>query len=190
MKGAVEAGYAGWECLAGIPGTVGGTPVQNVGAYGQEVLRPSSGFGPSMGRRGSLSSSPMQSAGLRIGSSRFNSVRPGTVHCDARGLQAAAGWAPQITYADLKVTSAIRQDGDADACKKWRRRCAGFGRRKGMLLVEGDPDCRSAGSFFKNPAVDADVAERARNIARGCRCGAAGLSECGRDGEDSGGVAD
>jgi UDP-N-acetylmuramate dehydrogenase len=66
VKESVEAGCAGLECLSGIPGTVGGTPVQNVGAYGQEVSRLSRKCVCLTCGRGRSPHSRMCSAGLPI----------------------------------------------------------------------------------------------------------------------------
>jgi UDP-N-acetylmuramate dehydrogenase len=73
------------------------------------------------------------------------------------------GGAPLINYADLKVHFYHRDT--APSLGEVAAAVRGIRQAKGMLLVEGDPDCRSAGSFFKNPAVEQDVAERLRDLA-------------------------
>ena len=113
----------------------------------------------------------------------------GTVRGDARGLPVAAGW-----RADIGLRGA---EGAFQRAEKSRRRwlevaeaVRGIRQSKGMLLVEGDPDCRSAGSFFKNPSVAPEVAERVKQIAADAGVCGARVSCGGRDGEDFRGVAD
>jgi UDP-N-acetylmuramate dehydrogenase len=73
--------------------------------------------------------------------------------------------APTLIYGDLKAhfSSPKKTPSLAEVAEKVR----GIRQSKGMLLVEGDPDCRSAGSFFKNPSVGPEVAERVKQIAAG-----------------------
>ena len=144
-------GCAGVECLAGIPGTAGGTPVQNVGAYGQEV-----GGRIERVRAFDLKkSAAVEFAGEECGfgyrRSRFNSVDRGRYVVTRVDLRLVPGGAPTLRYADLGRCFPAGTDPSlaevADAVRRIRR-------GKGMLLVEGDPDSRSAGSFFKNPIVE------------------------------------
>lgn len=142
---------AGIECLAGIPGTVGGTPVQNVGAYGQEVSKTIVAV-----RAFDLhSSSFVEMRGAECGfayrQSIFNTTAKGKFIVTRVDYALAAGGPPTLTYADLKrhfqdwqQLPTVTQV--ADAVRAIRR-------TKGMFLVEGDPDTASAGSFFKNPVV-------------------------------------
>ncbi|WP_446743915.1 UDP-N-acetylmuramate dehydrogenase [Silvibacterium acidisoli] len=147
---AVGLNYGGIECLAGIPGTVGGTPVQNVGAYGQEVA--DTILGVSVLDLETLTIEGMQASncGFAYRRSIFNSTERGryivtavvyNLHLDAK---------PSLSYADLKRYFQDKQaPGLAEAANAVRE----IRRGKGMLIVEGDADCRSAGSFFKNPVV-------------------------------------
>jgi len=164
VQRAVENGFAGIECLAGIPGTAGGTPVQNVGAYGQEVS--------SVIERvrlfdiAALSFLEMSAADCQFSyrRSRFNSADRGRFIVTRIDYRLRPKGAPQLSYADLKSyfegrpAPSFREA--ADAVRRIRR-------GKGMLLVPGDPDCRSAGSFFKNPSVTHQVADRIRAFAAG-----------------------
>ena len=148
---AVEAGYGGIECLAGIPGTVGGTPVQNVGAYGQEV----SGTVKSVRV---LDTETLQfhelaaaECGFAYRRSIFNSSARGryiVTRVDYRLRQDAR---PTVAYADLQrhFAGCAEPPTLAETAAAVRE----IRHRKGMLLVQGEPDCRSAGSFFKNPVV-------------------------------------
>ena len=159
----VEDNCAGVECLAGIPGTVGGTPVQNVGAYGQEVA-------PAIERVRAFDleeqafiefSAAECGFGYRL--SRFNSADRGRFIVTRVDYRLTVGGAPTLRYADLQRALAERGIGGG---KPSLAEVAAVVRRvrqsKGMLLVEGEPDCRSAGSFFKNPVVNE---EQVRQIA-------------------------
>ena len=146
----VRAGDAGLECLAGIPGTVGGTPVQNVGAYGQEVattIVAVRAFDLQAYEFVELSNAE---CGFSYRNSRFNTVDRGRFIVTRVDYQLKAGGAPSIHYSDLKKVFAEGSEPSLDevaaAVRKIRQ-------SKGMLLVDGDADCRSAGSFFKNPVI-------------------------------------
>lgn len=160
---AIAANCAGMECLAGIPGTVGGTPVQNVGAYGQEaasIIERVRVF--DLVERTFVEFANAE-CGFAYRRSRFNSTERGRYIVTRVDYRLRQDGAPLIAYQDLKDhfaewAKAPTLTETADAVRSIRR-------SKGMLLVDGDPDCRSAGSFFKNPAVTEDVAERVRRIA-------------------------
>lgn len=159
----VQANCAGMECMAGIPGTVGGTPVQNVGAYGQEaasIIERVRAF--DLKAREFVEFSNAE-CGFAYRRSRFNSTDRGRYIVTRVNYKLRQDGAPRIEYQDLKDrfegragTPSLAET--ADAVRSIRR-------SKGMLLVEGDPDCRSAGSFFKNPVVTEEVAERVRGFA-------------------------
>lgn len=156
----VEAGCAGMECLAGIPGSTGGTPVQNVGAYGQEVsetITSVRAFDRSMGQFVDLAHDACR---FRYRASLFNTDEPGRYIVTSVSFALRAGGEPTLRYADLQKYFAGRPGPPtlpevAEAVREIRR-------AKGMVLVEGDPDTHSAGSYFKNPVV---AAERLGQIA-------------------------
>jgi UDP-N-acetylmuramate dehydrogenase len=150
----VAANCAGVECLSGIPGTVGGTPVQNVGAYGQEVSS-------TIQRVRALDRTTLQwvefdnaACEFAYRSSLFNTTARQRYIVSEVTYRLRRGGAPLLTYKDLAQrfsqyeTSALTLAAVREAVREIRH-------RKGMLLVEGDPDCRSAGSFFKNPVLAA-----------------------------------
>jgi UDP-N-acetylmuramate dehydrogenase len=147
-------GMAGVECLAGIPGSVGGTPVQNVGAYGQEVaetIESVRAFDRSVEKFVELSKAECR---FRYRESLFNTDEPGRYIVTRVRFRLRPGGEPNLRYADLQGRLGGRQGLTltevATAVREIRR-------EKGMLLVEGDADCRSAGSFFKNPIVGAEM---------------------------------
>jgi UDP-N-acetylmuramate dehydrogenase len=157
----VNENCAGIECLAGIPGTVGGTPVQNVGAYGQEVsstIERVRAFDLATHEWVELGAWECRFSYRR---SRFNTAHRGRFVVTRVDYRLTPGGAPTLTYADLQrefkgdVRPSLAEVADAV------RRIRGA---KGMLLVEGDPDCRSAGSFFKNPVIAEEEAARVAEI--------------------------
>ncbi len=168
---------AGLECLAGIPGTVGGTPVQNVGAYGQEVssvIERVRVFNLEMGQFVEFQNAE---CGFAYRRSRFNSTDRGRFIVTRVDYRLTPGGAPTLRYTDVqRALEASRSSGNAPG----GRQCGEPGlkevaeavrqirRSKGMLIVEGDPDCRSAGSFFKNPVVSEELFKKiaARNAAK------------------------
>ena len=157
VRRTVEDNCAGIECLAGIPGTVGGTPVQNVGAYGQEVASSIDcvrGFDLTARKFVEFAAAE---CGFAYRRSRFNSADRGRYIVTRVDYRLAPGGKPALHYGDLRRAfphgSAANLAEVASAVRRIRQ-------SKGMLLVEGDPDCRSAGSFFKNPVVDADTVRR------------------------------
>ena len=151
---AVAENCAGIECLAGIPGTVGGTPVQNVGAYGQEVASVIERVRVFDLEASEYVELTLDECGFSYRRSRFNSDDRGRFVVTRVDYRLRRGGAPTIAYPDVKRALEERgaTAGDptlaevADVVRKIRR-------SKGMLLVEGDSDCRSAGSFFKNPVM-------------------------------------
>jgi len=162
---AVERGYQGVECLAGIPGTVGGTPVQNVGAYGQEVssIVERVRCFDTVERVFHEFSNHQCTFGYR--SSRFNSTERGRFIVTRVDYRLKRGGSPLITYADLKLHFRNRRDDPSlseTAATVRRIRLS-----KGMMMSESDTDCRSAGSFFKNPEVSEETALRVRKRAVG-----------------------
>lgn len=160
VDAATRAGLAGIECLAGIPGTVGGTPVQNVGAYGQEVagsIERVRAFDVKARTYVELENQDCRFAYRR---SRFNAEDRGKYIVSRVDYRLKPGGSPTLRYVDLqRAFSAGSEPTLVEVAAAVRRIRQG----KGMLMVEGDPDCRSAGSFFKNPVVD--VSELARMAA-------------------------
>jgi UDP-N-acetylmuramate dehydrogenase len=150
-----EANCAGIECLAGIPGTVGGTPVQNVGAYGQEVASTMVQVRAFDLRDQAWVEFSAAECGFAYRRSRFNTVDRGRYIVTRVDYRLTPGGEPTLRYADVQRALGTNAHPSlvevAEAVRKIRQ-------SKGMLLVEGDPDCRSVGSFFKNPIVSEEVA--------------------------------
>jgi UDP-N-acetylmuramate dehydrogenase len=148
----VQRDLGGVECLSGIPGLVGGTPVQNVGAYGQEIADVLTGVSVLDRDSGLLRELTREDCRFEYRRSIFNTTqRNRYIVLNVRyALKKHA--VPCIRYPDL----VRRFDGAASAptLDDVRQAVRAIRASKGMLIVEGDPDCRSAGSFFKNPIID------------------------------------
>lgn len=148
---AIGRGYGGLECLAGIPGTVGGTPVQNVGAYGQEVSGTITGVRVLNLQHLTFFELPASACGFTYRRSIFNSTHRGRFIVTRVSYQLRRHAFPVLSYPDLKRYFEGRSE--PPSLEEAAAAVRAIRRSKGMLLVEGDPDCRSAGSFFKNPVL-------------------------------------
>jgi UDP-N-acetylmuramate dehydrogenase len=159
VRWSIERNWAGLECLAGIPGTVGGTPVQNVGAYGQEVASTIDCVRAFDLRERAFVELSGAECGFAYRRSRFNCADRGRFIVTRVDYRLIADGAPTLRYAGVEreleaagVASPTLAE-TADAVRRIRR-------SKGMLIVAGDPDCRSAGSFFKNPVISEDILQK------------------------------
>jgi UDP-N-acetylmuramate dehydrogenase len=153
---AVASNLAGVECLSGIPGTVGGTPVQNVGAYGQEVSQTIVTVRAFDRKTGQFVDLPASDCGFSYRRSIFNSSQRER-YVVSRVHYALHKNAPAtFVYADVARYFSARNV-TAPTLAEVRDAVRSIRAQKGMLLVPGDADCRSAGSFFKNPVVPASI---------------------------------
>jgi UDP-N-acetylmuramate dehydrogenase len=160
---AVSKNCAGIECLSGIPGTVGGTPVQNVGAYGQEVSETIASVQALEIATGEIVEMRNADCGFAYRTSIFNSThRAQFIVLEVAYLLRRNG-EPKIEYADLKRVFAGGVD--KPTLQQVRDAVRSIRQSKAMLLVSGDEDCRSAGSFFKNPIVSQSEANRIQSLA-------------------------
>lgn len=164
---AVTAKCAGIECLSGIPGSVGGTPVQNVGAYGQEVSQTIESVAVFDRRDGQMRELCREGCGFSYRSSIFNTAERGRFVILSVTYALVPGGEPYLAYADLQQHFAGRQA--LPTLAQTREAVRHIRARKGMLITPGDPDCRSAGSFFKNPVLSEQQHEdlKKRAAARG-----------------------
>jgi UDP-N-acetylmuramate dehydrogenase len=157
VQRSVKENCAGIECLAGIPGTVGGTPVQNVGAYGQEVASTIVRVRAFDLRDQAWVEFAAPECGFAYRRSRFNTIDRGRYLVTRVDYRLTPGGAPTLRYADVQRALGTNAEPSlAEVAEAVRR----IRQSKGMLLVEGDPDCRSVGSFFKNPIVSEEDATR------------------------------
>ncbi len=165
---AVARDCGGLECMSGVPGTVGGTPVQNVGAYGQEVGETITGIRVLDTSNGEVKDLSNSDAGFTYRSSIFNAAQRGRYIVLRVSYALAPGAPPKTEYADLKKYFEGKPEPTLaetrDAVRQIRL-------SKAMLLVPGDEDSRSAGSFFKNPIISPTEYARIAGIvaARGLK---------------------
>jgi UDP-N-acetylmuramate dehydrogenase len=159
----VETNLGGVECLSGIPGFVGGTPVQNVGAYGQETADTLISVRALDRQTEEIVELTREQCGFAYRTSIFN-----TTHCD-RYIVLQVTYSlpkngiPLVKYPDLQRS--LKQSTRPPTLSEVRSAVLEIRASKGMLIIDGDPDCRSAGSFFKNPIITND--EYARIQAAG-----------------------
>src|SRR5262249_29969990 len=163
---AVAEKLAGIECLAGIPGLAGATPIQNVGAYGQEVSATITSVTVLDRATGAVTALAGSSCGFGYRTSLFK--RTGWpqsrsdlgptgryVVLDATFALARDPMSVPVRYAELAKRLAV-QIGERAPLTDVRAAVLGLRRGKGMVLDPADPDTASAGSFFTNPVLDAD----------------------------------
>jgi UDP-N-acetylmuramate dehydrogenase len=161
----VSKGCRGIECLSGIPGTVGGTPVQNVGAYGQEVSETITRVRALEIATGNTLEMSNADCGFAYRTSKLNtSMRGQHIVLEVSYLLHRNG-EPKIEYADLKKFFAGQAGSAAPTLQQVRDAVRAIRQSKAMLIVPGDEDCRSAGSFFKNPLVSQAEAARIHALA-------------------------
>jgi UDP-N-acetylmuramate dehydrogenase len=153
---AVAEGLAGVECLAGIPGSVGATPIQNVGAYGQEVAETIRAVRVLDRERDAIADLAPEACGFTYRSSAFKR-EPGrwVVLAVTFELERSDRSAP-IRYAELARRLGVAL-GDRAPLPDVRAAVLALRRGKGMVIDPDDPDTASAGSFFTNPVLTADA---------------------------------
>jgi UDP-N-acetylmuramate dehydrogenase len=157
----VERGWAGLECLSGIPGLVGATPIQNVGAYGQDVSETITAVRALDRKRREVVTLAGAECGFAYRDSAFKSGEPGRWVVLAVTYRLTPGGAPAVRYAD--VERALQEAGvTAATLADVRDTVLRVRRSKSMVLDPADPNRRSCGSFFTNPIVTAEAAARAQ----------------------------
>lgn len=148
---AVEHNFAGVECLSGIPGSVGATPVQNVGAYGQEVAETIDSVLVLDLRDGQVRELCSEACGFSYRTSIFNTSDRGRFVILRVNFKLEESGEPRVAYADLKRY--FENHNARPTLAEVRRAVRTIRAGKGMLIMTDDDDSRSAGSFFKNPIV-------------------------------------
>jgi len=163
----VMARCAGVECLSGIPGSVGGTPVQNVGAYGQEVADTIASVLVFDLKDGQVRELCPEACGFSYRASIFNTSERGRFVVLRVTYALTPDGEPRIAYDDLKRHFEGWESRPNLA--ETREAVRHIRARKGMLIIPGDPDSQSAGSFFKNPVLSEEQHEdlKQRAAARG-----------------------
>jgi UDP-N-acetylmuramate dehydrogenase len=169
----VTEGLAGLEPLSGIPGRAGATPIQNVGAYGREVAEVITGVRVYDRRDDRIRMIPNAGCRFSYRTSLFKSGRPEALVSPAGAAGSRAAGQPRyvvlevtfrllrqsmsapVRYAELASELGVEM-GDHAAVGEVRSAVIKIRSRKGMVLNPGDPDTRSAGSFFTNPVITAE----------------------------------
>src|ERR1700675_2559980 len=147
---AVVQNCAGVECLSGIPGSVGGTPVQNVGAYGQEVSDTIDSLVALDLRTGQEEEFERADCGFAYRTSIFNTSNRDDYIILRVTFALTHGGEPRLAYADLQKHFVGRSKPRLAEVREAVRQIRAS---KAMLITPGDEDSRSAGSFFKNPVL-------------------------------------
>ncbi len=154
----VQTGFGGLECLSGIPGSVGGTPIQNVGAYGQEVSDSIQRVRAIDSTENRVVEIEKQDCGFGYRSSRFRTIDVGRfilthVIFRLRTKKAKAVYPDVVKWLNDK---GVQDPSVADV----RHAVLAIRRTKGMVLDSSDSDTRSIGSFFVNPVIDNEMYSR------------------------------
>lgn len=165
VTGAVNAGLGGLECLSGIPGSAGATPVQNVGAYGVEVA-------DAMTRVRLLDRRTHEVRWVRAAELRFGyrhsalKNSPDAIVLEVEFALDPAGRSAPLRYAELAAALGVAAGGRADPSRV-RDAVLALRAAKGMVLDAADHDTWSVGSFFTNPVVGVEQFDRLQAGADG-----------------------
>jgi UDP-N-acetylmuramate dehydrogenase len=160
---AVANGWSGIESLSGIPGSAGATPIQNVGAYGQEVAETIAEVRVYDRARDEVVVMPRDACGFAYRTSVFKHNERFVVLSVTFELAVSPVSTP-IRYAELARTLGVEQ-GEAAPLQEVREAVLKLRAGKGMVLDPADRDTFSVGSFFTNPVVPADAVAVVRNAA-------------------------
>lgn len=160
----VARGWAGFECLSGIPGRVGATPIQNVGAYGQETSESLLSLEAFDVATGKLVEIADDECGFGYRMSRFKTKDRDRFIITRVTYRLTARGGPTIRYRDLERY--LAENGATDpTLAQTRDAVITIRRRKAMVIDAQDPDSRSVGSFFVNPTVLRDEFEQIQKRA-------------------------
>jgi UDP-N-acetylmuramate dehydrogenase len=164
----VAEGLAGLECLSGIPGRAGATPVQNVGAYGQEVAEVITEVRVLDRVDGQLRALANDRCQFSYRNSLFKASDGRYVVTEVTFRLYAEALSRPVKYAELASELGVEM-GSRASVSEVRSAVLKIRARKGMVLDACDPDTRSAGSFFTNPVLDAGQFARVESAAAGVR---------------------
>jgi len=162
----VNNNLAGIECLSGIPGLVGGTPVQNVGAYGQEVSETIVEVRCLDRKSHEIVTLSNTECDFSYRTSIFNSSRRERFVVLSVTFRLHPDGEPKLVYRDLLEHFGGKQPSLGEV----REAVLTIRRQKSMVIDIDDPNSRSAGSFFKNPIVARDILEKIRTSFENVPC--------------------
>jgi UDP-N-acetylmuramate dehydrogenase len=154
VRRSVERGWAGLECLSGIPGLVGATPMQNVGAYGQEVSETVCAVRALDTSTGRIVALGNRECRFTYRDSLFRSGEPGRYVVLSVGYRLRPHGPATVRYVDVEQDLAARGIA-APTLAEVRASVIAIRRSKSMVLDPGDENGRSCGSFFMNPIIRA-----------------------------------
>jgi UDP-N-acetylmuramate dehydrogenase len=164
VAAAVERGWAGLECLSGIPGLVGATPIQNVGAYGQDVAQTIVRVRAWDTRAGAVVTLAKAECDFGYRDSRFKGDDRGRFVILGVTYRLRPGGPPAVRYPELERH--LHGLGRSPSLTDVRTAVLAIRRRKSMVIDPLDPNHRSVGSFFVNPVVSAAEADGVREAVR------------------------
>ena len=162
----VGGGLAGLECLSGIPGSAGATPIQNVGAYGQEVSETLAEVEAMSRADGTLRRFAPAECGFGYRQSVFKAAERDRWVVLRVLYRLRPGGEPAIRYPELERFLGGAGAAAPPSLAAVREAVLALRRRKGMVLDPADPDTRSDGSFFVNPIVSEEELEAVLRRAR------------------------
>jgi len=154
---AVDRGWIGVEALSGIPGSVGATPIQNVGAYGQDVADTIASVRCWDRRERAFRTFANADCGFGYRSSRFKADPERYLVLTVTFQLRLGDLGAPVRYGELARALDVEQGGRAPT-REVREAVLGLRRGKGMVLDGEDHDTWSAGSFFTNPLLDPEQA--------------------------------
>ena len=162
VRSCIERGWGGIECLSGIPGSVGATPVQNVGAYGQEVSETIISVRALERQSGEIREFSAPECGFAYRQSRFKGRDAGRFIITEVRFRLHKNAAPDVRYVELQraleeraVPASLRSGGAT--LSTVREAVLALRRRKSMVIDDRDPESRSVGSFFMNPVLSSEA---------------------------------
>jgi UDP-N-acetylmuramate dehydrogenase len=166
VERAVQSGWAGIECLSGIPGSTGATPIQNVGAYGQDVSETIIRVEVLDRTTGLVQSFTNEECRFGYRSSRFKNDERDRYIVVSVTFRLKKNGPATVRYPELQRYLDERHVSLHDL-ETVREAVIAIRKRKGMVIDAADPDTRSDGSFFMNPVLAADEFARFKSVADG-----------------------
>ena len=155
----IEKGFADLESLSGIPGTIGGAPIQNIGAYGHEVSETIARVKAYDRTKGEITTFTNEQCRFSYRNSVFKAEAGRYVILNVTFQLRKGEQSLPITYAELAKFLSINI-GDRAPVVEVRKAVLQLRGRKGMLIDAGDVNSNSAGSFFVNPILNKEIADK------------------------------
>lgn len=155
----IEKGFADLESLSGIPGTVGGAPIQNIGAYGHEVSETIARVRAYDRKKGEITTFTNEQCKFSYRNSIFKAESGRYVILSVSFQLRKGEQSLPITYVELANYLSVNV-GDRSSVVEVRKAVLQLRGRKGMLIDTSDADSNSAGSFFVNPILSKEIADK------------------------------